>query len=158
MSFFINKLNFSLIISILLYSFLAANICLFIALSYYKVFVFQSNEIKVRGKHIYKTIIAEHYNYSKWIIIGGIAFWGYSQGLYILSKKIEEPICVLIGPEGDFSPHEIEYALDHKNNFVKAEFLPEVISKSKLYTPSENAAEEKIKQRLKSMWDEKYGY
>lgn len=86
--FFINKLNFSLIISILLYSFLAANICLFIALSYYKVFVFQSNEIKVRGKHIYKTIIAEHYNYSKWIIIGGIAFWGYSQGLYILSKKI----------------------------------------------------------------------
>ena len=53
---------------------------------------------------------------------------------------------------------DYKYAHDHKNNFVKAEFLPEVISKSKLYTPSENAAEEKIKQRLKSMWDEKYGY
>ena len=53
---------------------------------------------------------------------------------------------------------DYKYPHDHKNNFVKAEFLPEVISKLKLYTPSENAAEEKIKQRLKSMWDEKYGY
>ncbi|MFK7774550.1 MAG: replication-associated recombination protein A [Saprospiraceae bacterium] len=53
---------------------------------------------------------------------------------------------------------EYKYAHDHKNNFVDLEFLPEEISKSKFYEPSENLAEEKIRQRLKSMWDGKYGY
>ncbi len=53
---------------------------------------------------------------------------------------------------------EYKYAHDIKNNFVDLEFLPEEISKSKFYEPSENLAEEKIRQRLKSMWDGKYGY
>ncbi len=53
---------------------------------------------------------------------------------------------------------EYKYAHDHRNNFVELEFLPEEISKSKFYEPSENLTEEKIRQRLKSMWDGKYGY
>lgn len=53
---------------------------------------------------------------------------------------------------------DYKYAHDHKNNFVDLEFLPQEISKSKFYEPSENVAEEKIRQRLKSMWDKKYGY
>ena len=53
---------------------------------------------------------------------------------------------------------EYKYAHDHKNNFVDLEFLPEEISKSKFYEPSENVTEEKIRQRLKSMWGKKYGY
>ncbi|MFK8007251.1 MAG: replication-associated recombination protein A [Saprospiraceae bacterium] len=53
---------------------------------------------------------------------------------------------------------EYKYAHDHKNNFVELEFLPKEISKSKFYEPSENLAEEKIRQRLKSMWSGKYGY
>lgn len=53
---------------------------------------------------------------------------------------------------------DYKYAHDHKNNFVELEFLPEEISKSKFYEPSENVAEEKIRQRLKTMWDKKYGY
>ena len=32
----------------------------------------------------------------------------------ILSKKIEEPICVLIGPEGDFSEKERKLIVDLK--------------------------------------------
>ena len=28
-----------------------------------------------------------HINYSKWLILGGIAFWGYSQGIYIIAKS-----------------------------------------------------------------------
>ncbi len=53
---------------------------------------------------------------------------------------------------------DYKYAHDHQNNFVDLEFLPEKISKSKFYEPSENVAEEKIRQRLKSMWDGKYKY
>ena len=33
-----------------------------------------------------KEILEVHFHYSKWIILGGIAFWGYSQGVYILAK------------------------------------------------------------------------
>jgi len=53
---------------------------------------------------------------------------------------------------------DYKYAHNHKNNFVKAEFLPEEIAKSKFYEPSENVTEEKIRQRLKAMWDGKYKY
>jgi putative ATPase len=53
---------------------------------------------------------------------------------------------------------DYKYAHDHKNSFADLEFLPEEISKSKFYEPSENAAEEKIRQRLKVMWDGKYKY
>lgn len=53
---------------------------------------------------------------------------------------------------------DYKYAHDHKNNFVDLEFLPEEISKSKFYEPSENMAEEKIRQRLKAMWNGRYKY
>jgi putative ATPase len=51
-----------------------------------------------------------------------------------------------------------KYAHDHKNNFVDQEFLPEEISKTKFYEPSENVAEERIRQKLKSMWEKRYKY
>jgi len=35
---------------------------------------------------LYKTIFSTHFNYAKWIILGGVAFWSYSQGIYILAK------------------------------------------------------------------------
>src|SRR5690606_19858307 len=41
-------------------------------------------------ENIYKfnrQVIQVHFKYSKWIILGGIAFWGYSQGVYILAKS-----------------------------------------------------------------------
>ncbi|HFC01356.1 MAG TPA: replication-associated recombination protein A [Phaeodactylibacter sp.] len=51
-----------------------------------------------------------------------------------------------------------KYAHDHKNNFVDLEFLPKEIKKTKFYEPSNNSSEDKIRQRLRSFWKEKYGY
>src|SRR5690606_10007637 len=40
-------------------------------------------------KRIVLEVLKTHYHYSKWIIYGGIAFWGYSQGIYIVAKLYE---------------------------------------------------------------------
>lgn len=53
---------------------------------------------------------------------------------------------------------QYKYAHDFPNNFVEQEFLPEQIKGAKLFEPQKNAAEEKIKQRLKSNWKDKYSY
>lgn len=53
---------------------------------------------------------------------------------------------------------DYKYAHDHQNNFVNLEFLPEEITQSKFYEPSENVAEERIRQRLKTFWEGKYKY
>lgn len=37
-------------------------------------------------KILYREILFTHFHYSKWIILGGIAFWGYTQGIYIVAK------------------------------------------------------------------------
>lgn len=46
-----------------------------------QTFFFSSEMFKL-GKQIWQT----HFHYAKWIILGGIAFWGYSQGVYILAE------------------------------------------------------------------------
>ena len=51
-----------------------------------------------------------------------------------------------------------KYAHSHKDNFVDLEFLPEEIKKQKFYEPSSNSSEDKIRQRMRSFWKEKYGY
>jgi len=50
------------------------------------------------------------------------------------------------------------YAHDFPGNFVAQEFLPDEVSGTKLFEPQQNPAEEKIKQKLKQDWKEKYGY
>lgn len=50
------------------------------------------------------------------------------------------------------------YAHDFPGNFVVQEFLPDEVSGTKLFEPQQNPAEEKIKQKLKQDWKEKYGY
>lgn len=49
-----------------------------------------------------------------------------------------------------------QYAHDFPGNFVAQEFLPEKISGANFFTPQENPAEEKIKQRLQQQWKGKY--
>lgn len=49
-----------------------------------------------------------------------------------------------------------QYAHDFPGNFVAQEFLPEKISGATFFTPQENPAEEKIKQRLQQQWKGKY--
>ncbi len=51
-----------------------------------------------------------------------------------------------------------KYSHDYPCNFAHQEFLPEEISDRTLYQPSKNAAEIKIRERLKALWQDKYGY
>jgi len=53
---------------------------------------------------------------------------------------------------------EYKYSHSYDGNFVNQEFLPEEVSKSKLYDPSQNANESKLRERLKAQWKDRYGY
>ena len=51
-----------------------------------------------------------------------------------------------------------QYAHDSENNFAFMEFLPEAISGTKLFDPSNNSSEQRIREGLRKNWKEKYGY
>lgn len=51
-----------------------------------------------------------------------------------------------------------QYAHDYAHNFAAMEFLPEELKGSVFYNPGKNAREEEMRQYLKKLWKEKYGY
>lgn len=51
-----------------------------------------------------------------------------------------------------------QYAHDYARNFVAMEFLPEELKGSVFYNPGKNPREEEMRQCLKNLWKEKYGY
>ncbi len=51
-----------------------------------------------------------------------------------------------------------DYDHSHEQNFAGQEFLPEQISGSKLYDPGNNSREAELRNFLRSLWKEKYGY
>jgi putative ATPase len=51
-----------------------------------------------------------------------------------------------------------KYAHSFENNFTDLEFLPEKISGSKFYEPGNNARERELRDYLKKLWKDKYGY
>ena len=53
---------------------------------------------------------------------------------------------------------EYQYAHSFKDNFVNMEFLPDQISGEKFYDPGNNPREEEMRNYLKKLWKEKYGY
>lgn len=53
---------------------------------------------------------------------------------------------------------DYQYAHSFENNFVNMEFLPEKIKGTKFYEPGKNAREEELRNYLKRLWKEKYGY
>jgi putative ATPase len=53
---------------------------------------------------------------------------------------------------------EYEYSHAYKDNFSAQEYLPDKLSGTLLYDPGKNAAEEKLRERLRSLWKEKYKY
>ncbi|MBK5286075.1 MAG: replication-associated recombination protein A [Bacteroidia bacterium] len=59
---------------------------------------------------------------------------------------------------------DIGYGKEYRNshqfdkNFSEQEYLPEKISGTKLYDPGDNAREKEIRERLKMLWKNKYGY
>jgi len=53
---------------------------------------------------------------------------------------------------------DYRYAHDYEGNFVAQEFMPEKLSGTKLYDPGKNPAEEKLREKLRQNWKDKYGY
>jgi len=51
-----------------------------------------------------------------------------------------------------------QYAHSYHDNFSVQEYLPDKIAGTKLYEPGNNARENEMRQRLKSLWMGKYGY
>src|SRR5579859_5312366 len=51
-----------------------------------------------------------------------------------------------------------QYAHSFENNFVNMEFLPEQLQGTKFYEPGKNVREDEIRNFLKKLWKEKYGY
>jgi len=51
-----------------------------------------------------------------------------------------------------------KYAHDYQGNFISEEFLPDTITKTKIYNPGNNARENKFREELKKMWGDKYEY
>jgi len=51
-----------------------------------------------------------------------------------------------------------EYSHDKAGNFSAQEYLPETLSGKKLYDPGNNAREREIREALKKIWGDKYGY
>ena len=53
---------------------------------------------------------------------------------------------------------DYKYAHSYKGNFADLEFLPDKIKGAKLYEPGNNAREVEMRNNLKKLWKEKYGY
>jgi putative ATPase len=53
---------------------------------------------------------------------------------------------------------DYQYAHNFENNFVDMEFLPDQIKGMKFYEPGNNAREMELRNYLKKLWKEKYGY
>jgi putative ATPase len=53
---------------------------------------------------------------------------------------------------------EYQYAHDFKGNFANMEFLPDEIAGKQLYNPGNNPRENELRNTLKQLWKEKYGY
>ncbi|HLS30178.1 MAG TPA: hypothetical protein VK021_04930, partial [Flavobacteriaceae bacterium] len=51
-----------------------------------------------------------------------------------------------------------KYAHDYESNFVASEFLPDEISSTTIFKPSNNKREKALRQALKNKWGEKYNY
>ncbi len=84
---FRGSLNLSAILNIYWASFLAASLFLMGCIIYKRIF--RLNKFPgLRSILAFNIqVLRVHFKYSKWIILGGIAFWGYSQGVYILAKS-----------------------------------------------------------------------
>lgn len=53
---------------------------------------------------------------------------------------------------------DYQYSHSHENNFSAQEYMPEKLSGTLLYDPGKNASEDKMRERLKSLWKGKYKY
>jgi putative ATPase len=53
---------------------------------------------------------------------------------------------------------DYQYAHDFEGNFKELDFLPETLKGSVFFEPGQNAPEEKIRNRLRNWWKDRYNY
>lgn len=53
---------------------------------------------------------------------------------------------------------DYQYSHGYEGNFSAQEYFPDELSGTKLYDPGKNPAEEKMREKLRSNWKEKYNY
>ena len=53
---------------------------------------------------------------------------------------------------------DYQYAHAFEGNFADQEYFPKSLEKTVLYTPGKNPAEQKLREYLKELWKDKYGY
>ncbi|TDG37651.1 replication-associated recombination protein A [Pedobacter changchengzhani] len=53
---------------------------------------------------------------------------------------------------------DYQYSHGYEGNFSAQEYFPDELSGTKLYNPGKNAAEQKLREKLKENWKDKYGY
>lgn len=53
---------------------------------------------------------------------------------------------------------EYKYSHDYPGNFTPQEYMPEELSGHKFYEPQQNTREQQMRERLRQLWKEKYGY
>lgn len=51
-----------------------------------------------------------------------------------------------------------QYAHNYEHNFILQEYLPDLIAGKKFYEPGSNPRENELRNYLKKLWKEKYGY
>ena len=83
--FNIERLSIENLFTILTLAFALSSIYLFVIIIFKERLIFGINNIQTK---VVIDILKSHLRYSKWIIIGGIAFWGYSQGIFIFAKYL----------------------------------------------------------------------
>lgn len=138
------SLSFNTILAIYIASFAIANIYTLCVLIIKKTLNRKALSINAQNSSDFKIIIKEHYTYSKWIMLGGIAFWGYSQGLFIMSKSLlvsdfgigkVRTIQNIFGLVNIFSVTIENYYIPYFSNFVKKNSNKELVGLVlKLYT------------------------
>jgi O-antigen/teichoic acid export membrane protein len=137
-SIFIAKesLSFVTILAIYIASFVIANIYILCVLIIKKTLNKKALSLNAQNTSNFKVIIKEHYTYSKWIMLGGIAFWGYSQGLFIMSKSLMvtdfgigkvRTIQNIFGLVNIFTVSIENYYIPYFSNFVKKNSNKELV-------------------------------
>ncbi len=84
--YFKNELSLSTILTLYSLAYLLANLYLLIVFLFLRIVRLSFLFPTFKTEDQFVQILAHHFVYSKWIILGGIAFWGYTQGLFIYSK------------------------------------------------------------------------
>lgn len=51
---------------------------------------------------------------------------------------------------------DYKYAHDYKDNFVEQQFLPDEISRQRIWHAQNNPAENKLQERMLKLWKERY--